>query len=150
MRKFAGILIGVFLVILVIPNIAYADDGDKHDSDTVIDVGISGDVEVDIDVSGPSELNVGVEGPSDVNIDAGEEVDVNVQASDESRVSIQGEHINQPAGDQETGDNDPSGDLNNESLNLQEHMSRWNPYVAVITVAFPVLGLLTLIIVGLL
>ena len=129
---------------------AYADDGDKGDSDVVIDIGVSGDVEVDIDASGPCELNVGVEGPSEVAIDAGDEVDLNVEASDESQILIEEQGIDEPAGDQESRDDDLSGDLDNESLNLQDGMSELNPYVAIISVAFPAAGLLTFIIIGLL
>lgn len=150
MRKFAGILIGVFLVILVIPNIAYADDGDKDNSDTVIDVGISGDVKVDISASGPSDLNVEAKGPAQVSIDAGDQVDLDVEASDESEVFIDGEEFAQPAGDQESRDDDLSGDLDNQSSSLDDYTSRLNPYVVIISAAFPVVGVLTFIIIGLL
>jgi len=121
-------------VLLGASPVAYADDGDKHASDTVIDVGISGDVQVDINASGPAELNVGVEGPSEVNIDAGNEVDLNVEASDDAEVFIDGEKFAQPAASQET----------------QDDVWRWNPYVVIISAAFPVLGVLTFIIIGLL
>lgn len=128
----------------------YADDGDEGNSDTVIDVGISGDVKVNIGASGSSELNVEVEGPSEVNIDASDEVNLNVEASDESQVLIKGQNPDEPAGDQESRDDDLSGDLDNESLNLEEDVWRWNPYVVIISAAFPALGVLTFIIIGLL
>lgn len=129
---------------------AYADDGDKGDSDVVIDIGISGDLQVDITASGPSELNVEAKGPSQVNIDAGEEVDLNVEAGDESEVFIDGQEFDPRAAYDESRDDEPSGDLDNESLNLQDGMWKLNPYVATISVAFPALGLLTLLIIGLL
>ena len=146
MTRIALVLLLAAAMLLSQSPVVYADDGD-----TVIDVGISGNVKVDIDASGPAELNVEAKGPARVSIDASDEVRLNVEASDESQVSIQGEHINQPAGDQETGDDDPSGDLHNESLNLEEDdVWRWNPYVMIISAAFPAAGLLTFIIVGLL
>jgi len=144
-------LILAMLTLALLSTAVYADDGDKHDSDTVIDIGVNGDVKVDIDASGPAELNVGVQGPSEVNIDAGDEVKLNVEASDEPQVFIKGQGIDEPAGYQESGENNPSGDLHNESLNLEEDdVWRWNPYVVIISAAFPVLGVLTFIIIGLL
>jgi len=98
----------------------YADDGDKGNSDTVIDIDVSGDVKVDISASGPSDLNVEAKGPAQVSIDAGDQVDLDVEASDESEVLIDGEEFDQPAGYQGSGENDPPGDLHNESLNLEE------------------------------
>jgi len=75
----------------------YADDPPDEDSDTVIDIGIDGELEVDIGVRGPAELNVGVEGPSEVHIDAGDEVSVNIEASDESQVFLDDHSLDNPA-----------------------------------------------------
>jgi hypothetical protein len=151
--------------LLGLSQMVYADDGAKGNPDAVIDVGISGGgVAVDIDVSGPCELNVRVEGPSKVNIDAGEEVDLNVEASDASQVFIKGQGLDEPAGVPETADdnlyqpgagqqdtdNDPSGNLGQQTSSLDDYVSRLNPYVVIISAAFPVLGVLTFIIIGLL
>jgi len=119
-------------------------------ADTVFGIYITGDGEADIDVSGPCQVNIKVEGPAQVSIDAGDEVKLNVQASDESQVIIKGQGIDEPAGDQESRDDDLSGDLDNQSLNLEDDVSRLNPYVVIISAAFPVLGVLTFIIIGLL
>ena len=141
-----------------------AGDGDKHDSDTVIDIGVNGDVKVDIDASGPSELNVDAKGPAQVSIDAGDEVKLNVQASEESQVIIKGQNPDEPAGvpeatddnlyqpgaGQQDTDNDPPGNLGQQTSSLDDYTSRLNPYVVIISAAFPVLGVLTFIIIGLL
>ena len=143
----------------------YADDGDKRNSDAVIDVGIKGgDVVVDIDVGGPCELNVGVDGPSEVNIDVGDEVNLNVEASDDSEVFIKGQGLDEPAGVPETADDnlyqpgagqqntddDPPGYLGEQTSSLDDYISMLNPYVVIISAAFPAVGVLTFIIIGLL
>ena len=145
------LLLAVFLMLTMLlcaSPIVYADDP-PDESDMKLDVDISGDVKVNIGASGPAELNVEAKGPAQVSIDAGDQVDLDVEASDESEVFIDGEEFAQPAASQDTGDNDP-GDLDNESLNLEDDVWRWNPYVVIISAAFPVLGVLTFIIIGLL
>jgi hypothetical protein len=154
MREWLIIVLAAFLIIgmsFCINPVVHADDPPDGDPDMKIDVGISGgDVKVDISASGPAELNVEAKGPAQVSIDAGDEVKLNVEASDESQILIEGQGIDEPAGDQETGDDDPSGDLDNQSSNLDDYTSRLNPYVVIISAAFPVLGVLTFIIIGLL
>lgn len=148
-RVLLAVLLMLVMLLFASP-VAYAADPPDEDPEMKVDIGIDGDLKVDIDASGHSELSVGVEGPSEVDIDAGDEVDLNVEASEESKVFIKGQNPDEPAGDQESGDNDPAGDLDNQSLNLQDRTWKWNPYVAIISVAFPVLGVLAFVIAGLL
>lgn len=150
--------------LLGLSQMVYADDGDNDNANAVINVGVAGDVKVDISASGPAELNVEAEGPAQVSIDAGEEIKLNVQASDESQVLIKGQGIDEPAGVPETADdnlyqpgagqqhtdNDPPGNLGQQTSSLDDYTSRLNPYVVIISAAFPVLGVLTFIIIGLL
>ena len=160
-----GIVLLIAAAMLLSQSLAvYADDSDKGNSDTVIDIGISGDVQVDINASGPSKLNVDAKGPAQVNIDAGDEVKLDVKASDESQVIIKGQGIDEPAGVPETADDnlyqpgagqqdtddDPPGYLGQQTSSLDDYTSRLNPYVVIISAAFPVLGVLTFIIIGLL
>lgn len=130
--------------------VVYADDPPDEDSDMKVDVEIDGDLKVNIGVSGPAELNVGVEGPSEIHIDAGDEVNLNVEASDESQVFIEGQKLDEPTGCQETGDDDPGEDLDNYSLKLDDYISRLDGHLAIISVAFPAVGLLTFFLMGLL
>ena len=142
----------------------YADDSHSDNSSIVVDVGVSGNAKVDIGASGPAELNVEAKGPAQVSIDAGDEVKLDVKASDESQVIIKGQGIDEPAGVPETADdnhyqpgagqqntdNDPPGNLGQQTSSLDDYTSRLNPYVVIISAAFPVLGVLTFIIIGLL
>ena len=161
----AGLISLLAIAMLLSPSqVVHADDGDKGNSDTVIDIGIDGNLKVDIDASGPAELNVEAKGPAQVSIDAGDEVKLNVEASDESQVIIKGQGVDEPAGDPETADDnlyqpgggqqytddDPSGNLGQQTSSLDDYTSRLNPYVVIISAAFPVLGVLTFIIIGLL
>lgn len=85
-------------VLLFASPVAYAGDPPDEDPDTVIEIGIDGELEVGIGVSGPAELDVGVEGPSEVHIDAGDEVELNVESSDESEVFIDNDKVNDNPG----------------------------------------------------
>jgi len=165
MSRIALVTLLAAVMLLSSGQFVYADDGGEGDSHTVIiDIGISGELDVGIRAAGPSELNVGVQGPSEVNIDAGDKVDLNVEASDESQVFIKGQGIDEPAGVPETADDnlyqpgagqqdtddDPPGNLGQQTSSLDDYTSRLNPYVVIISAAFPVLGVLTFIIIGLL
>jgi len=150
--------------LLGLSQMVYADDSHSDNSSAVINIGLSGNLKADISVSGPSELNVEAKGPAKVSIDAGDEVKLNVKAGDESQVFIKGQGVDEPAGDPETADdnlyqpgagqqytdNDPSGNLGQQTSSLDDCTSRLNPYVVIISAAFPVLGVLTFIIIGLL
>ena len=85
-------------MLLLASPFAYADDPPDDDSDTVVDIGIRGDVAVDIKARGSGELNVGVEGPSQVYIDVDDEVRLDVEAGDESQVFVDDEKVNDPTG----------------------------------------------------
>lgn len=136
-------------------DVSLREPGEAHiyigdDPETVIDIHITGHGEVDADISGACIVNVKIEGTSEVRIDTGDEVKLNVEASDESQVLIKGQNPDEPAGDQESRDDDLSGDLGNQSSNLEDDVSRLNPYVVIISAAFPAVGVLTFIIIGLL
>ena len=164
MKKFAISLIILLVATISFGSVALADDLPEDDSDMKVDVGVTGDVKIDISASGPAELNVEAKGPAQVSIDAGDEVNLNVKASDESQVFIKGQGVDEPAGDQESRDDnlyqpgagqqdtddDPPGNLGQQSSSLDDYTSRLNPYVMIISAAFPVLGVLTFIIIGLL
>jgi hypothetical protein len=167
MREWLIIVLAAFLVIGMLfcsNSVAYADDPSEDKPNMVIDIGIDGNLKVDIDASGPSELSVEAKGPAQVSIDAGDEVKLSVEASEEYQVIIKGQGIDEPAGVPETADDnlyqpgagqqytddDPSGYLGQQTSSLDDYTSRLNPYVVIILAAFPVLGVLTFIIIGLL
>lgn len=142
MIRMVLVALSVVAVLLSSSQIVHADDGDKGNSDTVIDIGISGDVQVGIGASGPAELNVDAKGPAQVSIDAGDEVNLNVEASDESQILIEGQGIDGPAGQQETEYENPAIDLDNSPLELDDTITRLDNYTMIITAAFPAVGLL--------
>lgn len=96
----------------------------------VIDISISGDSEVQIVASGPCEVNVRVEGPARVNINAGDEVRLNIEASDESQVFVDDQSPDEPSA------------IYQESQDVNDHSSRLDSRLAIISGAFPVVGLL--------
>ncbi len=106
------------------------------DADTVFDIYITGDGETDIDVSGPCQVNLRVEGPSEVHIDAGDEVRLNVEASEESQVFVDDETLDNPT----QKPDEPTG--YQESGEVDEHSSRSDSRLAIVSGAFPVVGVL--------
>ena len=107
------------------------------DADTVFDICITGDGEADIDVSGPCEMNIKVEGPSEVHIDAGDEVRLYVEASEESQVFIDDQSLDNPA----QKPDEPQVSVDDQKPD--EPMGYQQSVVPIISVVFPVAGLLT-------
>jgi hypothetical protein len=149
MIRIVLVALSVAAVLLSSSQFVYADDGDKGNSDTVIDIGISGDVEVDIGVSGPSELNVEAKGPAQVSIDAGDEVKLNVEASDDAEVFIKGQGIDEPTRQQETEYDNPATDLNSSSLQPNDPVVSSGNHVTIMLAASAIAaGLVAFFLIG--